>query len=211
MINESFYVITISHQFGSGGALLGQKISERLGIPLVDQQILKWVSEQLNLTEVELEKRQERISSFWLSFFRTTALIDPVIGISSEQYYPTDKELFDLESEFILQIAKQNSAIFLGRCGRYILRDHPRHLSIFVHADLSERIKRISELYQLSKEEAKKYIEKTDSDRNAYISTFTKQNWLDPRLYDLCVNTGTIELDQIVELVNNYMQSKTNN
>lgn len=40
------YVITISHQIGSGGALIGQKLSERLGIPLIDHQILQQVSQQ---------------------------------------------------------------------------------------------------------------------------------------------------------------------
>jgi cytidylate kinase len=63
-------VITISHQLGSGGAYLGQKLSERLGPPFIDREVLKKVAEQLNLAETALAGREERLSTFWQSFMR---------------------------------------------------------------------------------------------------------------------------------------------
>src|SRR5271165_6193427 len=62
------YVITISHQLGAGGAYLGNKLSKRLGLPFIDRDILKQVAAQLNLSEADLEQRDERLSSFWESF-----------------------------------------------------------------------------------------------------------------------------------------------
>jgi len=59
------YSVTISHQLGSGGAYLGEKLAGRLGIPFLDRDILKEVAHQLDLAEAELENREERLSSFW--------------------------------------------------------------------------------------------------------------------------------------------------
>ncbi len=193
-------VITISHQLGSGGAYLGQKLSERLGLPFIDREVLKKVAEQLNLAETALAGREERLSTFWQSFMRIAVLTDPVECLSPDNYLPNDRELFKLESDYIGRIADKSSAIFLGRCGRYILRQHPGHISILVHANLPDRIKRIQQLYCSGEDEAKKLIETNDRERTAYIHAFTRQDWLDARWYDLCVNTSSLGLEKVVEI-----------
>ena len=200
-MSDKRFVITISHQLGSGGAYLGQKLSDLLGIPFIDREILKKVAKQLNLAESELTNREERLSSFWQSFSRIAELIDPAKSLSADSYIPTDKELFQLESDTIGRIAANSSAIIIGRCGRYILRNHPCHLSVLVHAEKPSRIKRLCELYHLSNLEAEKLIEVNDRERNAYIQTFTRQDWLNARLYDICVNTSITGLDKTVDLV----------
>jgi CMP/dCMP kinase len=194
------YAITISHQLGSGGAYLGQKLSERLGVPFFDREILKKVADELHLAEADLEEREERLTSFWQSFERIAVLSDPVGCLSLDQYLPTDQELFKLESQTIIEIVKQSPAIFIGRCGRYILRDHPDQFSILVHADLPARIERIQQMYCLPANEAKKLVETNDRERAAYIRAFTHQDWLDARLYNLCVNTTQVGLDKTVDL-----------
>jgi CMP/dCMP kinase len=207
MSHEPF-VITISHQIGSGGANLGKTLSERLNIPFVDREILIRVAQQLNVSEQEVEGREERLSSFWESFSRALLYTDPVLSLSTNPMTPSDKELFNLESEYIARIAETRSAIILGRCGRYILRDHPRHIRVFVHAALPTRIKRISELYHLLTEEAARLIETNDRERAAYIHTFTRQDWLDSRLYDLSIDTSRLDFDSVAALVLNYVKSR---
>jgi len=176
-IGNKHLVITISHQLGSGGAYLGQKLSERLGLPFIDREVLKKVAEQLNLAETALAGREERLSTFWQSFMRIAVLTDPVECLSPDNYLPNDRELFKLESDYIGRIADKSSAIFLGRFGRYILRQHPGHISILVHANLPDRIKRIQQLYCSGEDEAKKLIETNDRERTAYIHAFTRQDW----------------------------------
>lgn len=195
------FAITISHQLGSGAAYVGQKLSERLAIPYIDREILRQVAKQLNLAEADLADREQRLSSFWQSFARLAEFMDPAKSLSAPTYVPTDKELFQLESDYIGRIAEKSSAVFIGRCGRYILRDHPCQISVLVHADRAARTERLSALYHLTKHEAEKLTEVNDRERAAYIQTFTKQNWLDARLYDLCVNTSSIGLDNTVEII----------
>ena len=202
------YSVTISHQLGSGGAYLGEKLAVRLGIPFIDRGILEEVARQMNLAETELEDREERLSSFWQSFTRLAILTDPAMSLAAEHYIPSDSDLFKLECDTIQRIAEKSSAIFLGRCGYHVLRNHPRRVSILVIAEQPDRIKRLHELYQLSKAEAVDLIKTNDQERAAYIQTLAKQNWLDVRHYDLCVNTSSVGWDCAVDLAEKCVRAK---
>lgn len=197
---ETPVVVTISHQLGCGGSALGQKLSERLGIPFFDRQILIKVAEELNLAEAVLEEREERLSTFWQSILRNASLSDPVECLSLQNYEPDDNELFRVESEIILRIAEHGAGIFMGRCGRYILRERPNLFNILVHADLADRVRRVQELFCLEAGEAKKLIVRNDRERDAYMRAFARRDWLDARWYDLCLNTSTLGLDKSVEM-----------
>jgi len=194
-------VITIGHQIGSGGAYVGQKLADKLAIPFIDREILRNVAARVHVPVAQLETREQRLTSFWQSFSWTAECLDPVKSLSADTYVPTDRDLFEVESEYIAGIAEKNPAVFLGRCGHYILRQHPRHFRLLVLAEVPARIKRLAELYRLSPTEAGKMLDTNDRERAAYIYRFTKQNWLEPRHYDLCVNTTTVGLDNTVEIV----------
>ncbi len=202
------FAITISHQIGSGAAILGKALAERLAIPFVDRDILQRVAQELHLSEPEVEQRDERLSSFWESFGRALLYTDPAMSLTAPTMAPTDKELFEIESEYITRITAAKSAVILGRCGWYILRDHPCRISLFVHAALSDRVKRVGELYHVSQAEATKLIETNDKERGAYIRTFAHKDWLDARLYDLCLDTSRIAFDRMVTLVAAYIDAR---
>lgn len=197
-MTDKHMIITISHQLGCGGSALGQKLSEQLAIPFFDREILIKVAKELNLAESVVEGREERPSSFWQSLNRIAALTDPVECLSMQSIEPDDQGLFQVESEIILKIAEWSSGIFLGRCGRYILRDRPRLVNILVSADLPDRIHRVQKLFCLEAGDAKKMIAKNDRDRDAYMSTFARKDWLDARWYDLCINTSSLGIEQSV-------------
>jgi cytidylate kinase len=192
-------IVTISHQLGCGGFALGQKLSEQLGIPFFDREILIKVAEELHQAESVVEGREERLSGFWQSLSRIAVVLsDPVECLSMQSFAPDDHELFQVESECIIRISEQSSGVFLGRCGRYILRDHSRLFNILVHANLADRIHRVQELFCLEAEDTKTLIAKNDRDRDAYMRTFARKDWLDARNYDLSINTSSLGMEQSV-------------
>lgn len=202
-------VVTISHQLGCGGAALGKELSEQLGIPFFDREILIEVAGELHLAESVVEGREERLSGFWQSLNRIGAVLsDPVERLSMQSFEPDDRTLFQVESECIMQIAEHGPGIFLGRCGRYILRNRPCLFNILVHADLAYRTLRVQELFRLEAGDAKKLIAKNDHDRDAYMSTFARENWLDARWYDLCVNTSSLGIEPCVAAAMLGIQAK---
>jgi cytidylate kinase len=194
------YVVTISHQLGCGGAAIGRRLSGILSIPFIDRQILQQVANHLHVPEEELESRDERKTSFWEAFALVEALNDPM-SAAATRYIPSDRELYALESEYIEKLAKDHSAIILGRGGRYILRDHPRRFSVFLHAAMKDRILRITKQGNISETEAEKILEKDDRERFAYMKSFTRLDWLDVRSYDLCIDTSSIGLDNAAVLI----------
>jgi CMP/dCMP kinase len=202
------YSVTISHQLGSGGAYLGEKLAGRLGIPFLDREILKDVAHQLELAVSEVANREERLSSFWQNFNRVVILSDPAMNLVPQSYEPSDIELFQLECTTIQRIARKSSAVFLGRSGYYVLRDYPRRVSMLVTADQLARIGRLRDLYKLSEADALDLIKTNDQERTNYIRTFTKQNWLDARNYDLCVNTSAVGLDCAVDMAEQCVRTK---
>ncbi len=202
-------VVTISHQLGCGGSALGQKLSEQLEIPFFDREILNIVAEKLHLAESVVERREERLSSFWQSLNRIAVLSDPAECLTMQSIEPDDHMLFRVESECIARIAERSPGIFLGRCGRYILKDHPRLFSVMVHADLADRIHRVQELFCLEARDAKKLIAKNDRERDAYMRTFACEDWLDARWYDLCINTSSLGIEQSVAAAMLGIQAKT--
>ena len=44
-------IITISREFGSGGREIGHRLSERLGIPFYDKQLIKMAAEDIDIEE----------------------------------------------------------------------------------------------------------------------------------------------------------------
>ncbi len=190
-------VVTISHQLGCGGAALGKELSEQLGIPFFDREILTEVAGELHLAESVVEGREERLSGFWQSLNRIGAVLsDPAERLSMQNFEPDDRTFFQVESECIKQIAAHGPGIFLGRCGRYILRNRPCLFNILVHADLAYRVPRVQELFHLKAADAAKLIAKNDRDRDAYMCTFAREDWLDARWYDLCVNISSLGIEE---------------
>ena len=200
------FVITISRQLGSGGAYIGQQLAKKLNIDYVDREILSKAAKQLAVVEEDLESRDEKLLSFWSSFFHINGYAEDY-HLPPQMNFPFDREIFDAEADVIEQIARERSAVIMGRCGFHILREYSNRVSLFLHADISFRSKRVQELYKLSEKAALEMITKNDKERVNYIETFTGKKWTDAKHFDLTLDTGKIGLDKSTELILNYLES----
>lgn len=201
------YIVTISHLLGSGGAELGKKLSEGLSVPFVDRQILKMAADKFGLPEESIADREERLMSFWESLARLSAFTDPLFSAADSVYSPTDEELFELESKFITEIALRGSAVFLGRGGRFLLRNLKPHFSVFVTADPQDRIRRIGRLYKIPEDSAKKLMERNDRERDRYLRVFAEPDWRDAGHYDIALNTSKIGIGQAADFILSVLKS----
>lgn len=200
MMNNPF-VITMSREIGSGAACVGKQIAKRLDISYVDREILAEAAKHFMLPEGELESIEERTPHFWQNLFKSGTYVPPEIMVNPPVYLPTDRELFETESKIIARVAREYSSVVIGRGGSDVLKDHPRLLSVFLHADLSFRLKRVQEMFRLSEKAAKAFIEKTDNERARYLQAFTGRDWKDLRQYHLSINTAVIGFQETEELI----------
>lgn len=197
------YVITISRQTGSGGTILGRALSKHFGFSYLDNEMLKNA-----VDEVKPSQKVEWIEGSLLG----SSLLAPNLGglpyMSDTWMLHTDPMLFKTESEIMRRAVEESSCVITGRCGSYLFRSYERHVSIFLQAGKAERIARIQELLDFSKEKAKKMIEKADKDRERYFSRYTGEKWLDMEGYDLCVDTSALAEDDVKEIVLRYIEAK---
>jgi len=203
--NTSPLAITISRQLGCGGAYVGQQLAKNLKIFYADREIISQAAKQLSVLKEELESRDEKVLSFWQAFIRSYA-IAPDTYVPLQIITPSDRELFKTESEVIGRIAKERSAVIIGRCGSYILREHPNHVSIFLHGAIIFRKNRIQKLYAVSEEVAEKMIVQSDKERALYHRTVTGQEWADARRYDISIDTSKIDVEKSGELILKYVE-----
>jgi len=205
MKESSPFIITISRQLGSGGAYIGQQLAKKLNIFYADREIIIQAAKQFSVLEEDLESSDEKKGSFWQSIIQSygfgtlDAFVPPQITL------PTDSILFKAESEIITHIARERSAVIIGRCGSHILRDLPNHVSIFLHADLPFRRWRIQQVYKLSEKEATQKVIQSDKERSLYYHAFTGKEREDTTQYDISLNTGKIGLDKSVEIIMQYL------
>lgn len=201
MKQTSPFVITISLQLGSGGSYVGQQLAKRLNIFYANREIICQAAKQLSILEEDLESRDEKISSFWQACLQSYVFGSPNEYIPPQIIIPTDRELFKAETEIIERIAKERSAVIVGRCSSHILREHPNHVSVFFHGDVNFRKGRIQKLYNVSEEVAGEMIAQSDEEKARYNHIYTGKEWTDARQYDISIDTSKIGADKSVELI----------
>lgn len=194
------FVITINRQLGSGGTYVGQQLAKKLEVFYADREIIVEAAKYFSVSEEDLESQDEKISPFWELFLRSHARV-PDVYLPTIAITPTNRELFRVETEIVKRFVKKDSAVIIGRCGNYILREHPNHISIFIHGDIAFRKERVKNLYKVSEEEAEKMIAKSDKERALYYHRFTGREWTDVRQYDISLNTSTIGLDESIAFI----------
>lgn len=188
-------IINVGRQFGSGGKLVALALGKKLGIPVYDQELISKAAEQSGFSKELFAKSDEKRNLLALSSF----IVD-VGRFGSADNYVSDNQLFVIQSNVIRSIADKGSAIFIGRCADYILRDRPC-LDVFISASDEVRIKRIAERMGITPEQAESLMQKKDRTRETYYNYFTFGNWGVASNYDLCVDSSVLGIDGTADMI----------
>lgn len=201
-------VITIARQYGSGGREIGVKLAELLKIKSYDKELITMASQKSGISMDEISSADEKATN---SLLYTLALGSSNYHASASRFnMPVNDKLFVVQSELIREIADQEECVVIGRCGDYVLRDRPNVISIFVYADMSARIKRVSERHNLTEDAAKDLIAKTDKRRINYYNFYTGRKWGKFDHYSISINSAILGIDGtaqlIADMVNQYRE-----
>ena len=203
MNKEERFVITISRQFGTGGHEIGAGLAQRLGVKLLDKQILNEVASKFGMVEEAMERIEAR-NPLWrddfTQFYRQYMARAEYNGLEHDQ---TSHQLFEAQAAAIRKIAQEESCVIVGRCGFYIFRDHPNAVKIFIHADDECRKQRIARRYDISESDAAAMIVDNDYSRELYTKTFTGLDWTDARNYDISLNVRRFGVNGAVDFLMN--------
>ena len=114
--------------------------------------------------------------------------------------YLNDNRLFKIQSDVILDLAKQGPAIFVGRASDYVLREMDC-LDVFITAPLEVRKKDVAEREGISLEEAETLIARRDRDRESYYNYLTFGQWGVASNYDLCVDSSILGIEGTADFI----------
>ncbi len=187
-------LINIGRQFGSGGRLVAQAIGRKLDIPVYDNELISKAAEESGFSKHLFARSDENRSLFSISSFFTNGRF----GIADN--YMSDNELFRIQSDVIRKIAEEGSAIFIGRCSDYILRDL-KCLDVFITAEEEVRIKRVCEREGIAPEEAARLVRTKDRTRETYYNYFTFGNWGVASNYDLCIDSSLLGIEGTADFI----------
>lgn len=201
MNREEQFVITISRQFGTGGHEIGAELARRLGVKLLDKQILNEMAKKSRIVEEAMEKIEAR-NPLWrddfTDFYRNYMSRAEYNGLEHDQ---TSHDLFEAQAEIIRQIVEEESCVIIGRCGFHIFENHPNALKIFVHSSEDCRKRRIAEKYGLDLRDAAAMVVDNDYSRELYTKTFTGKDWTDARNYDIALDVRMFGVNGAVDFI----------
>ena len=201
------YVITIGRELGSGGKAIGELMAKELSIPVYDRRLISMAAEENGFDPAVFKQADETPSKGLMSQV-IHSLSSPFAAFSSLYSNSMSNEsLFKLQSDIILEKAQSEDCIIVGRCSDYILRNHPRHVSIFVRGNYEDRVKFVMQRNQLTEAEAKELIEHTDAIRSDYHNVYSETNWGDSRAYDICINSSLLGLEGTAKVLTEFVKA----
>lgn len=189
-------IITIGREYASGGRAVGRLVSEKLGIPFYNKEILHMAAEKLNMSADDIKNADETAAN---SLLYSMSLMS---NLSTATSLPINDRIFIEEREVIKMLAQQGPCVIVGRCADSILREiRDDVLNVFIYADTESRAKRAVEEYGETPENVYHQLRKHDKKRSTYYNLNTGQKWGAKDNYDLCINSSKIGIEMCAEAI----------
>lgn len=191
--------ITISRQYGSGGHEVAEKLSEALGLPCYDNEVISLAAKESGAQLWEFQMAENLRNT---NFIYNLSMIAPHSDIQEEPY---SVKLFRAQSEAMAELAGRGPAVFVGRCGNFVLRQDPEAVHFFICGSLAKRTERAVAQYGLAERGAQREVDRVDRQRAAYYGVNTSWRWGDGSYYDLVINTDRLGVDGAVATILDYL------
>ena len=117
-------IITISRQYGSAGRIIGQRLAAELDISFYDREFLEDITKKLGVSS-DFFKEDNRGEDGMYNVSRTR--LNPLSTVTS---LSVNLEVYESAASLIRSIARRESAVIVGRCADYVLKDEKNVLSL---------------------------------------------------------------------------------
>lgn len=201
-MKPSHPIIVIGRSFGAGGRAIGRCLSQRLSIPVYDNELLKESAQEFGFSSEIFIRADEKKPSLF------KRLVTQAYGVQETFQAETlsTESIYEAQSLMIRAIASRGPCIIIGRTADYILRDFPGLTSIFVHAPLSFRAIKIVDRGDAATDvEAIELAKQKDRQRHDYYNYFTGRHWGVASNYDLTLDSSLLPADDCAEIISLYI------
>ena len=141
-------IVTVSAAYGAGGALVGPKLAERLGVPFLDRALPTEIAERLAIPLAEAVARDESIGGVLSRMAMRLAPIGLAFGAETAPD-AVDEEAYRRTTEDVIrEHAASGDLVVLGRAAALVLHDDPRSLHVRLDGPRDRRIEQAVRLGQ---------------------------------------------------------------
>ncbi len=182
-------VLTISRELGSSGDVIGKKVAEELNWSLLDNERFAAAANSYGYVRAEIERVDERSPSLIDRFFRDRQLV-----------------YLDIMRAIVYECALKDNYVILGRGGHALLRGILGVFRCRVVAPDDIRQKRLIQNEGISPAMAEEFLHHNDRERMSYTRYFFDSEWGDPGGFDLVLNTGLFDEDEVVRMLAKIMR-----
>ncbi len=202
------YVVALGRQFGSGGREIGQLVAQGLHIDYYDKELLEEAAKSSGVNKDFFEAADERSPNFFSGLWSFLPS-----GYNTSAYYMvgsmplSDDNIYRAQSDVIRGLANRGSCVIVGRTADYILRNHCKVISVFVHAALADCTARILARGEANGEkEAQSMAEHQNKLRAEYYNFYTDRRWGDAASYDLCLNASLLGTQAAADVICTFVK-----
>lgn len=192
-------IITISRQYGSNGKEIGRKLAEYLDIGYYNKEIMEMIATELGI-QPDFFRDENRNDSGLFSVRAGKMSAFTELSVNSQ--------IYERASELIEGISKRESAVIVGRCADYILKESDNVITVFFYSDIEDRIRWSIQEYKVPSKKAKKIVLDMDQKRAGFYEFHTNQRWGDAKNYDMMINTSRMNTTEIVHLLASFYDQK---
>ena len=207
-------VITISREFGSGGTDIARRICKELDLQFFEKRLMDKVASEMGLSEqevIDFSEESYEAKTFLERLLKSKSTVAEIGSWTQDTNGAWTKIVQKIGEEesvafvksLILAAAKKDDVVIVGRGGQSILKDTTGVLHIRVVAPVDARIQCVQQRENISREEAKKMVEKRDRATIEYIKRFHHIEVSDSTYYHLVINTGKWDVDTAIKIIIN--------
>lgn len=187
-----YQVITIGHEYGSGGRKIGKLLAKKLGYKYYDSKITAQLAKESGYASEFVKENSE--------YGDTNTILFGFNNWSSGGITPID-QLYVLQRNLIIKLADQEPCVIVGHCSDYILRKRNDCLNVFIHSDIEVRAKRVTDEYHEDLKNPIKELDKRDKKRKTYYRYYTNGKLNDLSNYHLCIDSSNLSLDDYADII----------
>ena len=197
------YVICIGRQLGSGGRQIGKILAKNFGIAYYDNEILNLAANHSGMSS-EVFMRSDEHRGVLRQILGTFTPVMTGGDIYNSQL--SAEHLFTLQSQAIRKAANEHSCVFIGRAADYVLRQHQRCISVFVSANIEDRINRVMESEKVNQHTARHMLEIGDRKRADFYNFYTQGTWGTADNYHLLINSSILGITATADFIADFAQ-----
>lgn len=201
-------LITVSRQFGAGGSELARKLGERLGWPVLDDEVTCRCAQRLNLETSTVERLREHAPTL-LARLSAALLVSPpeAPGIDTMHLLRIDA-IAEAALESITEAARSLPLIVVGFGTQCMFADRADALHVRLIAPMAVRVERLRARFGWDDTNAAARARNMDEVRRRYVQRYFHRDVNDPLLYDVQINTGRTTIDEAVSILEQLVRSE---